>query len=536
MRAAPQGSLTVLSVHSGLLTSFLLRRRRRGATMLLTVLIVFASATIAALVVQVTVGAAGSQQRRLASSTASSTVEELLSRVTNLVRSDPGRIYVEVLPGETPRICTLDQTNHPDPIGAGEVWPSTCGNQWEYTAAGENGAQIHPPTPTNPEMRIEVFARSGEEKVGKRIVMLPGGRQRPTLYFGEDTNLEDLGFNLTLGGILYSAGTLDTGSVSIPTTMVLAAENGFPTVPVTGTLLTLDGMPGGENPVDIRDTYPAALPASGMAAAAAALKTVACPGETPVNSAGHLSSLCIEEGRNLTDRTGAAVTVPTRTEKPYLLLLPVTGNGWELYARSTKPAAWPGETSGWGEPIGTFETPLTGIIYTDRTSVIGNCDPDGGVCTARGDDGQPGHTAEQSVTFLVGTPGNPQTAIIGAPLRRGSGVTGIVSGSLLVPAGATTSGADLDVEAFIALTGTPGEALLRDDTTDPDGARSVLTIHGSLLLTRNDIELGAFTTRNLVIDAEGNRTPPWMPGPGGGYVVDRFEELSQSELGALLGA
>jgi hypothetical protein len=503
--------------------------------MLLTVLIVFASATIAALVVQVTVGAAGSQQRRQAANTALETVEELASRTASIVTSDPGRIFVEVLDGESPRTCTLDQENHPDPIPAGEVWPASCGHQWGYLANGAGGMRIHPPTPTTPEMRIEIYAKIGEETAGKRLILLPGGRTRPGLYFATDAALEDLGMTITLDGVVYSAGTLDVGSVSIPANVALAAEKGFPTPIESGTALTTAGSPGAETALDLRTLYPLTLGRGSITAAAATAKIAACSGEAPRNTTGKLSSLCIVEGGTITDRSGDSVSVPTRADKPYLLLVPVADDGWELYARTTRPAAWPGPTAGWGEPLGVFETPTTGIVHSDRATVIGNCDPVEGACTERSGDGRPGYTAGQHLHFLIGAPGNPQVAIIGGPLHRGDGIVAVTADNLMLPAGATAPGETLEVEGVFNLSGGGAGALLQDDPLDGDGTRPALVIRGALALGRIDIELGAFTAKSLDIDAEGTATPPWVPGLSGGYVLDRFEQLTQSELDTLVG-
>lgn len=537
MRAASERSPTVYVVHPGLLSSLRFRSSRHGATMLLTVLIVLASATIAALVVQIAVTAAGSQQRRLAAVAARETVDETTSRITSLLASDPTRVFDEVLPGEDPRRCVGDPTGFPDPVAAGAAWPASCGAYWEYAAAstGESSFRLHPPRLDRPDFLLEVFARVAGERAGRVVHLLPGGRTRPVLYSGRSVVMADLGLTLDADapGSVYVNGGIDTDGAVIPAGARLAAEEGFPTEPAGAVALTPTDLPTAD-PTDIRALYPAPLPAGLLDAAHDTLADLACPGVDPVVLDGFTSAFCVAEGETLRDTGNQVVAVPSRADAPYLLMLSDGASQITLYARSTPPAAWPGALTDWGASLGTFPLPVTGLIHADRTVVFGTCDPDGGVCAARAADGLPGVTLDVSLLIVAGRRDLPADVVIGAPVRRGIGALGTLSARMVLPAAATPAGTALTVEGFFALDGPPGGALLLSGSGDTPGSRPAVTIRGSLLVTRPTVALSAFATATLVLDADPTHPPSWMPAPGLSLLVDRFEELTSSDLALLL--
>lgn len=502
--------------------------------MLLTVLIVFASATIAALVVQVTVGAAGSQQRRAAAAGAEEAAAELADRTVALLGSDPTRMYIEVLDGESARVCDLDLANNPEPIPAGQTWPTSCGSQWSYEPTTATGMRIHPPDTENNTLRIEAFVEIGGERVGKRVTMLLGGKERPDLYFGDDVDLEDFQPMITGETVIYAAGELTAGDFAPAEGSVLAAEKGFTDEPAGATLLTEAGMPGAANAQSIRTRYPVAMGAGALAAAASAAQGIACPGSDPVNSAETVTSLCLAEGLDVIDAADQTVTIPSRTEKPYLLLLPSANGQWTAHYAASAPANWPGQLSDWGVATATFKYPATGLIYSDRTTVIGLCQETLGACTTRSADGLPGYTADVDVTIVVGGPTNPAPAILGAPVRTGNGTLGVISDTLVIPAGATPAAETLELEGAFALTGTGAGNIITDAAGDATGSRPSLQLRGVLLLARPDTGLDAFTNKTFTATLTPERTPPWLPGPTLGYRVTRVEALTQTELDTLL--
>jgi len=500
--------------------------------MLLTVLIVFASATIAALVVQVTVGAAGSQQRRAAAASAEEIASELAARSVALLGSDPTRMYAEVLDGESPRVCTLDPVGHPEPVPAGDAWPASCGNQWTYAAAASEGMRLYPPDAGNNTLRLEAFAEVGGERSGKRVTMLLGGKERPDLYIGTEVGLDE--FEPQPNGllVLYTAGELDTGAFVPAAGSVLAAEKGFSPLPTGATLLTAVGMPGEEDSHDIRLRYPVALSPGAIAAAAGSAQSIACPDSTPTNDSGFVTSLCLTEGADVVDIADQNVTVPTKADKPYLLLLPNATGQWTAHYAASAPASWPGQLADWGTATATFNPPSTGLIYSDRTTIIGLCQETAGTCAARGSDGLPGYTAETDTTIIVGNPSSPANVIVGAPLRAGDGTLGVVADTMTIPSGAIPAGETLTVEGAFALTGTGAGAIV--SSAAGDGTRPALELKGILLLARADTNLPAFTNVTFTATLTPERTPPWLPGPNLGFRVIRMEALTPDELDAVM--
>lgn len=503
--------------------------------MLLTVLIVLASATIAALVVQVAVTAAGSQQRRLAATSARDELNEITSRVTSLLASDPARVFDEVLDGEDPRLCVVDPVGVPDPVAAGDQWPATCGAYWEYAPAStsESGFRLHPPRLDRPDFLLEVFARAAGERSGRVVHLLPGGRERPVFYSGSDLAFSGLGLDVTGNGTVYADGTIDPGSETFPVGMRLAAEAGFISEPDDAVLLSPADLPT-TDPTDIRALYPSRLTPGALRAALTTISSLACPPVAPVALEKYVTSFCAAEGRSLLDINGDLVAVPSRADAPYLLLLPDASSKVSLYARATAPASWPGPLAGWGTPLGTFELPVTGLVHSDRTVVLGACEPVDGACTARSTDDAPGFTTDVSVTLSAGSAELPADVVLGSPFRRGSSTIGVLTSRLVLPAAATPAGTALTVEGFFALTGRPGEDLLTSAPGDAAGSRPSANISGSLLLARPAVALPAFASASLTLDADPSLPPPWMPSPGLLLAVDSFDEIGSAELLTLL--
>jgi hypothetical protein len=315
--------------------------------------------------------------------------------------------------------------------------------------------------------------------------------------------------------------------------MRLAAEGGFVTEPEDAVLLSPADLPT-TDPVDIRSLYPSRLSPGVLRAALSTIASLACPAGDPVALDVYVTSFCAVEGRSLLDVDGNLVAVPSRADAPYLLLLPDASSRVSLYARATAPASWPGPLAGWGTSLGTFELPVTGLVHSDRTVVLGTCEPVDGACTARSADAAPGFTADVSITLSAGSAELPADVVLGSPVRRGAGTLGVLASRLVLPAAATPAGTPLGVEGFFALTGRPGEDLLVTGTGDAAGARPAVNISGSVLLARPAVTLPAFSAAALVLDADPSAPPPWMPAPGLLLTVDRFDELGSAALLTLL--
>jgi len=501
----------------------------------LTVLIVLTSATIAAMLLRVVVSAAANQQSRRAFEQASRTAQEIESRTRNQLARDPFTIFDEVLADEAPRRCDADLAAYPDPLPAGAAWPATCGTTWSYAGTGgvDEGVRILLPGSANPTVTIEVFARVGGEQVGYRTILTGGGPARPLLYGSGDVTLDDLRRGIgtvTVNAPVYVGGQLSPGVAVFDDDVTISAEEGFDTVPATGTLAVPSGVDGGEGALDIRALHSVPLASSNLGSSLSALRHVACLDPSPANVSTSSSSLCLTAGGSLRLVDGTLVALPSGASAYAAWLVIPAGDAMvRIYARTIVPVTYPGPLASW-TLVGDAFIPGSGVIATDATTVVGHCAETNGACTDWTGDGQPGVTVDDHLTIVVGSIDNPADLHVGGPLLGGDGRLGVVvSGRVLVPSGATPAASSLDVALWAAAIGKPAQSTLASNGPD---TRPALNWTGALLLERFTVDLGEFTTSSFTIRADtGN--PPLFPVPGLNLLPVRSAVIDADDLAAL---
>jgi hypothetical protein len=139
---------------------------KRGSTLLTTVLVSVVAATIAMVAIQVSLVAGASELDRLEVSQAKLSMNTGLTRVAATLEHNPLSIYYQVLQDESDRLCYLAADNTVV-VQAGSPWPAECGPVWGYTRSEyTSGVLISPPSPSNSNIEVSAFGRSGNVVVG----------------------------------------------------------------------------------------------------------------------------------------------------------------------------------------------------------------------------------------------------------------------------------------------------------------------------------------------------------------------------------
>jgi fibronectin type 3 domain-containing protein len=496
------------------------------------VLVVLAAATITAVLVQVAVNSAAAQKRRLSHDSAVSLAASVERRVANALSQDPLRVFSEVLPDEPPRVCSGDLAAYPAAFSAGSDWPASCGASWSYLGTGNlsRGARVFPPSPGSPVWRVEVFAQVGTERVGFTREFLAGGRGRPMLYSGGDLLDASLGVSFEVAGPVYAVGQVDLSAASVSDGVVVASEEA-----VLGSSGGLEAGPAGvdDGGVVVRDVFASPVPASTLVSSSGELARVGCLDVSPANVEGFSTGLCLRAGRTLVTSGGGSVVFPADDSYAAVLVVPVGDGQVRVYTRADLPVEWPGALAEWTE-VGVFFLPSHGLVVTDATTVLGHCDEVAGVCRDWDGGGAPGTLVDLSFTLVVGTPDDPADLRFGGPVSAGEGRVGVlVSGSVRVPVGASPSGTGLEVDAWVAALGRPGEVVLASEGT---GVRPTFDLNGALLLGEFTFDLSGFLVSSVSVPERSSVAPPFFPAPGLLFLPDRALRTGSSVLDALFAA
>ena len=497
-------------------------------------LVVLSAATITAVLVQVAVQAAGGQQRRLAYELAQEQASTIERRVANVLAQDPLSVFSEVLPDEVPRVCIGDEAVYPSAFGAGAEWPVSCGGVWGYegTANLAKGARVFPPSPAQPNWRVEVFAEVGSERVGYTRTFLVGGRDRPMLYSGGALDLSALSLATSVSGPVYAAGDVTLGSSVLDAGVLVASESSV-TDPGSAAVATPAGAGDGAD-LDVRDVVASPMPSSMLVSSLAELSRVACLDESPSlvtqEGASRSTSLCLTAGASLVDEAGVVKTFPSAGSYAAVLLVPETDARVRVFTRAAAPSSWPGVLAEWSE-LGVFPLPAHGLVVTEKTTVLGHCDELAGACRDWDGDTLPGSLLDASFTLLVGSSSSPADLHVGGPLLAGTGRVGaVVSGVVRFPTEATPAAAPLAVDLWLAVLGRPGSPSLASSGA---GSRPALEWEGGVFLADFSVSLPGFVAASLTVPAEADATPPFFPAPGLLARSDFAQRLPAADLDAL---
>lgn len=505
--------------------------------------------------------------------------------------ADPRLFLSRVWVDERARVCTFPGgsvvVQPPADDSQTVTWPPAghpeCRTRWTYQTAENPGvvrAEVTPPSPSDVNLHLRLLAAVGTAETGVSADYRMDTAGKFTAYSASDLRLDDLSStgSASLAGSIYSGGKLflpTSDSVQLATGTQLFAEDSLVGVPPATVRAYTGGEPGpGERA--IRPTLPDPETLEGLRSTARRLQDVGCPGGDPVNFTSgdeYASSLCLTAGAKVMPATGTGpgslVTVPSAAA--YLLIFggPTAPDTVDVYASTTKPAATgncaivcdlpalatadvaagthPGGGVGngtlWGQPLGRFRLPASGVITTDADVYLSQCTTftqTGGTCPALNGSPDPGMQVGRSVTVVAGSADAPRDVYLSGPVTTaGNARLGVVAtGSIVVPYWARPAGGTLQITAaLVALglnssTGQPAVRSVPAVLEPPSGAADPayadrLTITGSVAAPSLALtSLAGFRAVDLAADPALRATPPpYLPG-----FTDSWERYDASRL------
>lgn len=462
---------------------------------------------------------------------AQASAEALLDAYEARLSADPFRFLTEVDAAEWSRVC--DQGGgEPTEVEPGAAWPAECGVSWTYArkeAAVDGGRlEVIPPTVNDPHLTVRAVGQAGKVEVAVRRSYTLPHVGRYALWVEGDLNLADI-VGGTFRGDIYTGGSLHLPVGEVEQLMdrgVFIAEEGiYPTAPkATATAVWVEGE-------EVRRRVPSPLALDYAAEQVTILAEFIC---------GSPAELCLAPGVVLVDRNGIEVAIPADTKS--FAVRPTTDGGVtylevfsstrqvkgriECLLRCSLPSlAAPAVAdatghpavlnSGWWTPLGEFQLPEAGVVYTAGDLVVGGC----GAAFVSADSSCETVSFDTPLTLLAGTTTNPQDIWIGGPIG-GEGVVGLIAtGGVRIPFWARPPGGDLDVKAVAVgmrdgLVFTP-EVVVEGLVGSADSQGGTLRWHGSVVAKTwpektNQFRQTTFTHNPELFEV----APPYMVGFG----------------------
>ena len=496
MRAHSEPSATIQAMHMHLKCA----KYKRGSTLLTTVLVSVVAATIAMVAIQVSLVAGASELDRLEVSQAKLSMNTGLTRVAATLEHNPLSIYYQVLQDESDRLCYLAADNTVV-VQAGSPWPAECGPVWGYTRSEyTSGVLISPPSPSNSNIEVSAFGRSGNVVVGQIDSYSVLGPQTPSMYSGSLLDTTTQAFTqVSYNGIVYSYKEIVVADYqSFSQNSILASERSVSsTLSATCSTVCFHATPTPESgsSLSIRNVYKNPLSPASIDSNITSLQTVACLDTSPIVINNRVSSLCLANGSNLV--TIQESVTPMQGVASVLVTPGSVADTLNVYS-STQTPSNSGSLDSW-VLVGVFNYPASGVLYSDYDTYVGICPPTESGCSV---------SFTSGITIVAGSPSGRKDIIINSAVTSSNNLGLVASGSVVI--GSSVSLHNTVINASLVAAGETNGALVQTQTSSPSAGNASLTINGQIVLARYDISLANYSAKTLNTKV-GNA--PMLPSP-----------------------
>lgn len=458
------------------------------------------AATIAMVAIQVSLVAGTSELDRLEVSQAKLSMTTGLTRVAATLEHNPLSIYYQVLQDESDRVCYLAADNTVI-VQAGSPWPAECGPFWGYTISEyTSGVLISPPSPSNPNIEVSAFGRSGNVVVGQVDSYSVLGPQTPSMYSGSllDTTIPAF-TQVTYNGIVYSYKEIVVSDYqSFGQNSILASERSVSsTLSATCTTVCFHATPTPESgsSLNIRNVYKTPLSPASIDSSITSLKTVACLDTSPIVLYNRVSSLCLANGANLA--TSQESVAPLQGVASVLVTPGASANTLNVYSSAQTPTNSDNLNS-W-VLVGVFNYPASGVLYSDYNTYVGICPPTESGCSVNFSSG---------LTIVAGSPAGRKNIIINSAVNSSGNLGLVASGSVVISSSVSLH--NTVINASLVAAGETTGALMKTQTTSPSSSNTSLTINGQIVLARYDVSLENYSTK--ILNTQSGDAP-MLPSP-----------------------